>query len=84
MERWLGRYAEIIYGILRIVVGGLFACHGAQKLFGAFGGKVMISNPLMAVAGVIEFFGGLLICIGLFTGFAAFLGQLLVARDVTP
>jgi putative oxidoreductase len=79
MERWLGRYSEIIYGIMRIVIGGLFACHGAQKLFGAFGGKVMLSNPLMAVGGVIEFFGGLLICIGLFAGFAAFLASGMMA-----
>jgi len=81
MERWLGRYAEIIYGIMRFVLGGLFACHGAQKLFGAFGGQVMLSNPLMATGGVIEFFGGLLICLGLFAGFAAFLasGQMAVA-----
>ena len=75
MERWLGRSSEIIYGIMRMVIGGLFACHGAQKLFGVLGGEVMISNPLMAVAGVIEFFGGLLMCIGLFAGFAAFLAS---------
>ena len=79
MERWLGRYSEAVYGILRIVIGGLFACHGAQKLFGAFGGQVMISNPLMAFGGVIEFFGGLLICIGLFAGFAAFLASGMMA-----
>ena len=35
MERWLGRYSDGIYGIMRRVVGFLFACHGAQKLFGA-------------------------------------------------
>jgi hypothetical protein len=36
MDRWLGRpravYAARITGIL-------FACHGAQKLFGALGGQ---------------------------------------------
>ena len=37
MERVLGRFAPFIYAALRIVAGLLFACHGAQKLFGLFG-----------------------------------------------
>jgi putative oxidoreductase len=75
MERWLGKFAEFVYAFMRIVIGMLFACHGAQKLFGALGGESQLSNPLMATAGVIEFFGGVLICIGLFAGFAAFLAS---------
>jgi putative oxidoreductase len=80
MERWLGRYAEAIYAVMRIVVGGLFACHGAQKLFGAFGGQSMLGNPMMTFAGVIELGGGLLVALGLFAGWAAFLasGQMAV------
>jgi putative oxidoreductase len=81
MDRWLGRHAERIYTLLRIVAGLLFACHGAQKLFGAFGGQVMTSNPMMLVAGIIEFGGGLLIAVGFLTSWAAFLasGQMAVA-----
>jgi putative oxidoreductase len=81
MDRWLGRHAERIYAILRVITGILFACHGAQKLFGALGGTAMTSNPMMLVAGIIEFGGGLLIAIGLFTSWAAFLasGQMAVA-----
>lgn len=75
MERWLGRYSDWIYGITRFVVGFLFACHGAQKLFGVLGGKKMLDNPLIATAGVIEFFGGVLVAIGLFAGWAAFLAS---------
>ncbi|HEU5181814.1 MAG TPA: DoxX family protein [Candidatus Polarisedimenticolia bacterium] len=75
MERWLGRYADWIYGIMRLVVGFLFACHGAQKLFGALGGQQMLHPPLIATAGVIEFFGGVLVAIGLFAGWAAFLAS---------
>jgi len=30
---------------MRFVAGFLFSLHGAQKLFGAFGGKVMTGNP---------------------------------------
>jgi putative oxidoreductase len=81
MDRWLGRHAERIYALLRIVAGLLFACHGAQKLFGAFGGTAMTSNPMMLAAGIIEFAGGLLIAIGLVTSWAAFIasGEMAVA-----
>ena len=75
MDRWLGRHAERVYTLLRIVVGILFACHGAQKLFGALGGTAMTSNPMMLAAGIIEFGGGLLIAIGLLTSWAAFIAS---------
>jgi len=76
-----GRYSEILYSLMRFVLGLLFACHGAQKLFGVLGGKVMTGNPLMLTAGIIEFVGGLLIAVGLFTRVAAFLasGEMAVA-----
>jgi putative oxidoreductase len=64
---------------MRMVVGLLFACHGAQKLFGALGGQVQLSNPLMATAGVIEFFGGGLVALGLFAGYAAFVASGMMA-----
>ena len=79
MDRYLGRYSEVTYALLRFVSGVLFACHGAQKLFGAFGMPKMTSNPLMLVGGIIEFFGGLMIAVGLFTGFAAFLASGMMA-----
>jgi putative oxidoreductase len=75
MDRWLGRHAERVYTLLRIVAGILFACHGAQKLFGALGGTAMTSNPMMLAAGIIEFGGGLLIAVGLLTSWAAFLAS---------
>lgn len=68
----LGKYSEPAYALLRVVAGLLFSCHGAQKLFGALGGAQMTSNPLMLVAGIIEFGGGILIAVGLFTRLAAF------------
>ena len=81
MERWLGKYSNVIYGLMRIVVGLLFACHGAQKLFGLFGGIGASANRLITAAGVIEFFGGALIALGLWAGYAAFItsGQMAVA-----
>lgn len=81
MERVLGRYAGELYSILRLVAGLLFACHGAQKLFGVLGGTAQPIASLMGLAGVIEFFGGLLIAVGLFTSPVAFLasGQMAAA-----
>jgi putative oxidoreductase len=81
MERWLGRYSEVCYALLRLVAGFLFACHGAQKLFGALGAEARQTAPLMLTAGVIEFFGGVLVAIGLAAGWAAFIasGQMAVA-----
>jgi putative oxidoreductase len=61
---------------LRIATGFVFAEHGAQKLFGLLGGMggMHLAFPdLLWFAGVIEFFGGLLILAGLFTRAAAFI-----------
>jgi putative oxidoreductase len=75
------RFAPQVYTLFRMVFGFLFMFHGLQKLFGMFGGRVMIGVPLMATAGVIETFGGLLIMLGLATRVAAFIaaGEMAVA-----
>ena len=80
MEKWLGKYSNFFYALLRIVAGVLFACHGAQKLFGVLGGQKQEAT-MMIIAGVIEFVGGILIAVGLFAGYAAFLasGQMAIA-----
>ena len=74
MKPVLGKFAAQAYALMRLVVGLLFACHGAQKLFGVLGGT-KASDGLMMVAGVIEFFGGLLIAIGLVTTLAALISS---------
>ena len=81
MERLLGRFSSQIYALFRIVAGLLFACHGAQKLFGLFGGHQVTLMSQMGLAGVVEFGGGLLIAAGFLTGLAAFVasGQMAVA-----
>jgi len=73
MKRWLGRQSEWIYALMRLVVGLLFACHGAQKLFGVLGGEQRISQPLPLAAGIVEFVGGLMVALGLEAGYAAFI-----------
>jgi putative oxidoreductase len=72
---FLNRFAGQFYSFLRLIVGFLFACHGAQKLFGVLGGAQLLHIPLMLAAGIIEFFGGLLIALGVFTAYAAFIAS---------
>ena len=75
------KLADIVFALTRVVLGFLFACHGAQKLFGAFGGHPMPLNAWTLTAGVLEFGGGILIALGLFARPVAFLlsGEMAVA-----
>jgi putative oxidoreductase len=75
MERWLERYSEALYAVMRVMVGLLFACHGAQKLFGVLGGQSQLANPKLLTAGIIEFVGGGLVALGLWAGYAAFIAS---------
>jgi putative oxidoreductase len=81
MERWLGKSVDPLYAFMRAVVGLLFACHGAQKLFGVLEGQVETGDPEGLVAGIVEFGGGTLVALGLFTTIAAFVssGEMAVA-----
>lgn len=81
MEKVLVGFKPYAYALMRIIVGLAFACHGAQKLFGAFGRTAVPLYSQIGAAGAIEFFGGLLVALGLLTGYAAFIasGQMAVA-----
>lgn len=69
----------IALNLLRIVTGFLFFQHGAAKLWGWFGGSQVEFLELRFFAGVIEFFGGILILLGLGTRAVAFLSAGLMA-----
>jgi putative oxidoreductase len=79
-EKWAPR----MLSVMRIIVAFLYVQHGAQKLFGFFAAPGRAAAPLfsfMGFAGALEFFGGLLVLIGLFTRPVAFIlsGQMAVA-----
>ena len=62
--------------VARAVVGVIFMAHGAQKLFGAFGGPglsavVQMMGPLGYLVTVGEFFGGLGLVVGFLSRFSA-------------
>lgn len=78
-KRWLLK----LLSILRVLTAFLFMAHGTQKLFGVPG---LEKTPvelfsLMGLAGVLEFFGGMFVLIGLFTRPVAFIlsGHMAVA-----
>ncbi len=94
-----GLYAALAphaYSIIRIWAGLSLAPHGAQKLFGMFGGDPVKLAGLfdkigfapggfyVPLAGTVELVGGLLVAVGLFTrpAAAACLVLLLVATRV--
>jgi len=62
--------------VARIIVGAVFMAHGAQKLFGAFGGPglsafVGMMGPLGYLVSIGEFFGGLGLVVGFLSRFSA-------------
>jgi putative oxidoreductase len=70
----LDRAAPYLLSILRIVAGVLFFEHGASKLLGfPQPGHSPDFLTLIWFAGVIEFIGGILVALGLFTRTAAFI-----------
>ena len=81
MDR-LNRFADLVYCILRIVVGLLFLCHGATKILGFPASQYgPAQSTLGLVSGWIELICGLLIALGLLTRIAAFFasGEMAVA-----
>ncbi|MEU2676836.1 DoxX family protein [Streptomyces sp. NPDC007107] len=72
----LNRAQPYALGLFRIVIGFLFACHGAASLFGVLGGS-MGGGTVPAgtwpgwYAAVIQLVGGILVALGLGTRVAA-------------
>ena len=82
----MNRVERIAYFLLRFVAGLLFFQVGSKLLLGWFGGvdDAGSTAPLMSqmgIGGALEFFGGLLIVLGLLTRPAAFIlsGEMAVA-----
>ncbi|MGW8312263.1 MAG: DoxX family protein [Desulfuromonadales bacterium] len=84
----LTKCSASLLSIMRIVFAFLFMQHGGQKLFDfpvAKAGASLELFSLMTAAGVLEFFGGLLLLLGLFTRPVAFLlaGEMAVAYFIS-
>lgn len=73
--KFLNNYSEYSYAAFRIVIGFMFLCHGAQKLFGL---PIAFPYPLNAMttsAAVIELVAGALIIVGFYSRYAAFVAS---------
>ena len=75
MPKFWGRLAPWFYVLLRVMAGLAFAEHGAQKLFGVLGGRAVSLATQYGIAGIIEFVGGIMIALGLFTAPVAFVAS---------
>lgn len=73
MAEFLNSWSPRILSVLRIIVGFLFLWHGSQKLL-SYPAPVPAGaeGPLVLIAGILEFFGGIAFLIGLFTRPIAF------------
>ncbi|MGH6861461.1 MAG: DoxX family protein, partial [Phyllobacterium sp.] len=86
LYRALGEFAETL---LRVVAGGLLVVHGSAKIVDPFGAAGMVEglgfypgvfwSPLLSAT---EFFGGILLVLGLFTRPAALATTIVLAVTV--
>lgn len=90
----MAEMTDVALLVLRVVLGTIFLAHGAQKLFGAFGGPglkgtagffeqigIKPGSVMAPLAALSEFGGGLLVLVGLLTplGALAIAGTMVVA-----
>jgi len=80
MTSFMTKLSPGCYALMRIVAGFLFLWHGSQKLFN-FPAGMPADVPLFItyIAGPVELVGGILIMIGLYTHWAAFICSGLMA-----
>jgi putative oxidoreductase len=80
----ISSWSPQLLSVLRIVSGALFVEHGTSKVLGVppspMSGHFVLQS-LMGFSGIIEFVGGTLLLIGLFTRITAFIlcGEMAVA-----
>jgi putative oxidoreductase len=79
--KWIEKYSDHAYALMRIMAGFMFSFHGAQKVLGVLSEFQPPVGSQLWVGGVIELLGGLAIMLGFRTRIAAFLcsGQMAVA-----
>ena len=72
----LNRFADLIYCIVRVVIGLLFFCHGGTKILGFPASQYgPAQSTLGFVSGWIELICGFLIAVGLLTRISAFIAS---------
>jgi len=79
--RFLQRYSEPAFALLRLTSGLMFGFHGLQKIFGVLSDFQPAFPTQIWFGGMIELIAGILITVGLWTRCAAFVasGEMAVA-----
>lgn len=79
--KWLAKYADHAYALMRITAGFMFSFHGAQKILGVLSEFQPPMGSQLWIGGLIELTGGLAVMLGYQTRLAAFLcsGEMAVA-----
>ena len=79
--KFLEKYTDHAYALLRIMAGGMFMFHGVQKHFGVLTDFHPVVGSQIWFGGFLELFGGMAILLGFRTRIAAFLcsGMMAVA-----
>ena len=70
--KWLEKYADYAYALLRIATGFMFAFHGVQLTLGVFAQSQPPIWSQLWFGGIIELVGGLTVMLGFQTRVAAF------------
>jgi putative oxidoreductase len=79
--KWLDKYTDYAYALMRIMAGFMFSFHGAQKVLGILSDFHPAIGSLLWFAGLLELVCGLVVLVGFQTRWAAFLasGEMAVA-----
>jgi len=79
--KWLEKYSDHAYALLRIMAGSMLMFHGAQKILGVLSEFQPPPGSQLWIGGVIELVGGLAVLLGFKARAAAFLcsGMMAVA-----
>ena len=79
--KWLAKYSDHAYALMRIIAGFMFSFHGAQKILGILSDFQPAIGSQLWFGGVIELVCGLAVLVGFQTRIAALLcsGEMAVA-----
>ncbi len=79
--KWLEKYSNHAYALMRIIAGAMFSFHGFQKILGVPSDFHPPVGSQLWIGGLIELIGGLAVMLGYQTRVAAFIcsGEMAVA-----
>src|SRR5262245_51407763 len=72
---WLYPHRERAFLLLRVLLGLLFSFHGVQKIFNVLTDHAPPVGSQIWIGGIIELVAGVLVAVGLFTSWAAFIAS---------